>query len=166
MMSKPTTQPIKPTPKPAPKVVPLATRIVAAAFAGLEQKISNIPLEPMYCLKFARRVVETALGLSDGGFYRLVTGVDSTPSAVELEHLLRKQKPSWVVTYAQAGDLVFWDRLPPEFGHVGIVVPYRGAFWVAQNTVIQHKGIDYPGALRLVKLSDMLKPSSIIRIGG
>lgn len=145
---------------------PISSRIQEAAWAGLEQRISGIPLEFNYCLKFARRVVETALGLPDRGFYRLVQGVDANPSAKELEALLRAQKPSWVVSSPNAGDLVFWNDAPPQWGHVGVVVSHRNAWWVAQNTTITAKGIDYGGALQLVKLSDMAKPTTIIRIAG
>jgi hypothetical protein len=145
---------------------PIASRIVKAAWAGLEQRIDGIPTAPMYCLKFARRVVETALGLGDRGFYRLVQGVDANPSAKELERLLRQQKLSWLQRNAQAGDLVFWENEPPAYGHVGVVVSWRGTLWVAQNTTIANVGVDYPGALRLVRLTDHNPPSSIVRIGG
>ena len=152
-------------PKPV-SVKPLAARIEAAAWAALGLRISNIPLEPMFCLKFARRVIETALGIADGGFYRLVTGVDANPSAAELEELLRKQKPSWVVTNPLAGDLVFWHDLPKPWGHVGVLVTFKGALWVAQNTTITNKGIDYPGALRLILLFEMPVPTTFVRIAG
>lgn len=143
--------------------------IAASAMLGLQQKIAGIPLAGMFCLKFARLCIENALNLAPGGFYRLVIGVDGNPSARELEHLLRTQKPAWVVpniSGLQTGDTVWWNFLPPQWGHVGIVVLYKGAWWVAQNTVQTHGGIDYPGALRLVPLADMPMPSSIIRIGG
>ena len=160
-MNAPTPKPIVPV-----KVKPISERIVSAAWAGLEQRIPGIPLEPMYCLKFVRRVVETALGLSDRGFYKLVTGVDANPSAKELEQLLRTQKPSWIVQKAQLGDLVFWENEPPAYGHVGVIVQWRKQMYVAQNTTITHIGMNYPGALRAVPLSLMNRPSSIIRIGG
>jgi hypothetical protein len=148
------------------KPEPISSRIEKAAWAGLERRIEGIPLEPMYCLKFARRVVETALGLGDRGFYRLVQGVDANPSAKELEALLRQQKPSWLQRTAQAGDLVFWQNEPPAYGHVGVAVSWRGTIWIAQNTTIATLGVDYPGALRLVRLRDHNPPSTIIRIGG
>lgn len=160
------------TTKPALKnkkpiiVKPINQRIEQAAWAGLEQKITNIPTDWNFCMKFARRVVETALGLPDRGFYRLIHGVDANPSAKELEALIRAQKPSWVVSSPQAGDLVFWNYLPLEWGHVGVLVTYRNALWVAQNTTITKLGIDYGGALQLVKLSEMQKPTTYIRIAG
>lgn len=143
--------------------------IAAAAMLGLAQKIGGIPTAPMFCLKFTRLCIEHALNLTPGGMYRLVLGVDGNPTARELEKLLRAQKPAWLVpsvAHVQNGDTVWWRDLPPEFGHVGIVVWFKGAWWVAQNTVESFKGIDFPGALRLVKLSDMPTPSSIIRFGG
>lgn len=143
--------------------------IAASAMLGLQQKIPGIPLEGMFCLKFARLCIENALNLAQGGFYRLVTGVDGNPSARELEHLLRTQKPSWMVSSVkeiQLGDTVWWKDLPPQWGHVGIVVLYRAKWYVAQNTIERFKGIDYPGALRLIPLEQMPAPSSIIRIGG
>ncbi len=149
------------------KPVPLGERIEQAAWAALDGKVSGITRAYNFCLQFARRVVEEAMGLNNRGFYRLVQGVDSNPSAKELEALLRQQKPSWVVSGSvKAGDLVFWRDLPPQWGHVGVIVRNKSGFCVAQNTTIENRGQDYGGAFQLVPLNQMAKPTTIIRIGG
>ena len=150
----------------APPPVPLNRRIELAAWKGLERKIPGIPIEEWYCLKFIRLCVEYAMGLRDRGFYTLVVGVDSNPTANKFEQLLKTQRPTWFKPLATPGDLVWWYDQPKNWGHVGIAVQYKGELWVAQNTLIKKLGIDYPGALRLVRLVEMGKPSSVVRIGG
>jgi hypothetical protein len=135
---------------------------------GLRQRLPRgVPLESFYCLMFARRVVEHAMGLRERGFYDLVLGVDSNPTANELELLLKKQRAGWVkpVTDIQAGDLLWWYDQPKGWGHVGIAVVRSGALWVAQNTMTKG-GVRFGGALALVKLTAMGIPSTVIRIGG
>ena len=146
----------------------LGERIAAAALLALDRRIPGIPTVAMRCLQFVRVTVEWALGLGDRGFYRLVNGVDLDPSAAELETLLVKQKPSWIVgsNRIKSGDLFFWHDLPKPWGHVAILVWFKGEWWLAQNTTITNKGLDFPGYLRLIRMADMPKPSTIIRIGG
>jgi hypothetical protein len=148
------------------KEIPLSKRIAKSAFDALNGRVSGITREYNYCLQFARRVVEVAMGLKNRGFYDLVVGEDSNPAAKELESLLRKQRPAWVASSAQEGDLVWWNNLPPNWGHVGVVVTYNKELWVAQNTTVERRGIDFGGAFQLVKFSDHATPTTIIRIGG
>jgi hypothetical protein len=159
------TKPVK-TVKPVAikPVLPLPKKITKAALDALRGKVSGITKDWNFCLQFARRVIETALGLPDRGFYSLVTGVDSNPSAKELESLLRQQRPNWVVQTAQEGDLVFWNNLPPQWGHIGVVILFEGKLWVAQNTTVTKLGIDFGGALQLIPLEQHQTPTSIIRI--
>ena len=147
----------------------LNERIARALMLGLQQKIPGIPTIPERCLQFVRVGVEYAIGLEPRGFYRLIQGVDSNPSARELEALIRKNKPSWVVSSPKAGDLVWWTSCfeGDKYGHVGgLVKGLNGKLWVAQNTTIAHGGIDYPGNLRLVPLAEMQTPTMYSRIGG
>lgn len=148
------------------KETPLSKRIATSAMDALKGKVSGITRDYNYCLQFARRVVETAMGLKNRGFYDLVVGVDSNPAAKELEALIRKQRPNWVVSVPQEGDLVWWNNLPPDWGHVGVVVSHKGELWVAQNTTVERRGIDFGGAFQLVKYKDHATPTTITRIGG
>lgn len=127
----------------------------------------GISLAENFCLQYTRRTVEVALGLPNRGFYGLVTHVDSNPSAVELENLMRHQRPNWVkpVTEIQPGDLVWWNNLPPAFGHVGVVILRRGQLAVAQNSTSQ-RGENFPGAQTIIPLKQMSTPTTVIRIGG
>lgn len=142
-------------------------RIAACALDALKNPAKyGVRLEPTYCLNFTRIVIERALGFAPRGFYKFVQGEDSNPTARELEVLFRKQFPRWIIPFARArvGDMVFWKDLPPEFGHVGIIVKRGEALWVAQNTTQTTGGVHYKGALRVIELGKMPKPSSIIRI--
>ena len=151
------------TPAPVPK--PLSTRIAEAALRGLAQQISNIPTEPFYCLKFVRRCVEAALGLPDRGFYSLVVGEDSNPSACEIEQLFRRQRPKQVMADVRPGDICFWPYAQGhvQWGHTGIAMMYKGQIYIAQNTMIK-SGIRFGGALALISLEAMGKPSTILRL--
>lgn len=149
----------------------LGQRFADAAMLGLKRKIPGIPTEPFYCLKFVRRCVEYALKLPDRGFYSLVIGEDSNPSAYEIEQLLRKQRPKQIVSEVQPGDICFWpyeekqkDGSVIRWGHTGIAVMYQGSLRIAQNTMV-HSGIRYGGALALISLEAMGKPSTVVRLG-
>lgn len=156
------------TPTKPPK--PIGTQIATSAMRGLRQQITNIPLEPFYCLKFTRRCVEDALGLPDRGFYSLIVGEDSNPTAYEIEQLFRRQRPKQLVATAQPGDLCFWPYsttakgVTTQWGHVGIAVQYRNQIYIAQNTMVA-AGIRFGGALALISLEAMGKPSTILRLG-
>jgi hypothetical protein len=121
----------------------------------------------MYCLKFHRRVNETAMGLRDRGFYDLVVGEDSNPTANELEVLLKKQRRAWQITNPadyRPGDSAWWYDKPKGWGHVGHIISYWNTLWVAQNTTLtigKHFGQKH---LRLVRLKDMGAPTSVFRI--
>lgn len=111
------------------------------------------------------------MGLRGRGFYSLVSGVDSNPTAHELDVLLRAQRPAWVQQTPLPGDLVFWNWIGQDgknWGHTGIVVRRSrlkpNELWVAQNTMAK-TGVRYGGALAMIPLADMGTPRTIIRIG-
>ena len=142
-------------------------RIAACAMDALKNPAKyGVRLEAGYCLNFTRIVIEKALGFAPRGFYTFVQGEDSNPTARELEVLFRKQFPRWVIPLSKArvGDMVFWKNLPPEFGHVGVIVKHGVGLWVAANTTQTTGGIRYKGALRVIELIKMPLPSSVIRV--
>jgi hypothetical protein len=142
-----------------PAVADKSQAIALAAMAALE---GRLPVErrPNFCLRFARQVVEHALGLPPQGFYRLIEE-GFTPEgrgrayASDVEAAVRKL--GWAVSPAQLrpGDLLFSGRASPRdprgvyYGHVGV---YVGNGQVAENTAAR-RGRRYGGALALTPLS-------------
>lgn len=148
------------------KVLQVQSRIQASALRGLTGKL-GVNTEGNYCLQFARKVIEDALLLGDRGFYKMIKCTSALPSAKEAEALIRANMPHTVVDSPQVGDLVFWAHLPPQWGHVGVVVDLNGngILEVAQNTTRTRNVVNqYKGALRTIALSDMPKPTTIARI--
>ena len=166
----------------AQMALPPAQRIALVALLAVTRpkEWPGFPRDSFYCLKFARMSYEIALGLRDRAFYDLVLGEDGNPTAHQLEGLLRRQRPAWVVADGQPirpGDFLFWpysEKKPNgtvvQWGHVGVAIEYTGqgnkqgkTIWVAQNTMMK-KGRSFGvEALRLIPLADMGPPRTVIR---
>jgi hypothetical protein len=148
----------------------IQTKINDSAKLAMNGKL-GCDTRPLYCLNCARKIIEHAYGLGERGFYKLITGEGSNPTALQIERGFRKDHPSWVVDITksniQVGDLLFWNYLPPIWGHVGVVVDFNanGVLEVAQNTTNTYHVVNqYQGALRTIALKDLKRPTTVVRL--
>ena len=149
--------------------------IVDAAWQALDDE--TLPNKGGYCLMTTRMIVERALGLGDGGFYR--TYLEGHPKAApdvprswwarDAHKILRDTHRYGVpVEERMAGDLVFNYAVAPseiykgfDIGHVGILID--------TNTVLENgganRGIAQFGAIHLTRLKRWLEVHQVIRLG-
>ena len=142
-----------------------------AVLAGHLRPVSR----PGYCLAFVRQVVERALGMEDGEFYRRFVdpyfapragervGVDISPRwARGAERALRAAGLTVPVGAAEPGDILFDYRVSRPYGHVGILMP--GGL-VLENTTA-NRGWRRPdrGAIRLTPMREWGVPTTVIRL--
>ncbi len=106
-----------------------------------------------FCLNLGRKGLEEAYNWPERGFYTYLEGVDSDPTAAEVETLIRRHHPEGIITQPKVGALAFWWNKPEGWGHISPVIDYKndGDLDFAQNTLwrgpIEH---GFGGALKIV----------------
>ena len=117
-------------------------RIREAAYRVLRGTL-KVEKRPGYCLKLVRQIVEDALDMAPGDFYRVFvyphfhlnpgeTYEDIKPYwARGAERALREQGFMVHIDQAKPGDLVFSYRVSRPYGHVGILLDGK---MVLENT--------------------------------
>lgn len=156
--------------------ITVGQRIMTAARAVISGRLA-VQRKPGYCLMLTRQVVESALGFSDGGFYRRFIVVKADPKhegywARDAQKSLRAQKFNVRLDALLPGDLLFNDRVSKPYGHVGI---YIGAYTytnsqgrkvtidgVLENTD-SRRGVRLGGAVAVTPL-ELWQPTEAFRI--
>lgn len=142
-------------------------QVTAVALEALRGD-AHLEQRPGYCLRLVRQVVERALGLDPGSFYRLVRrhfrrreGERVQPywargaeRALRAARLVKKSPP-------EPGDLLFSHLASWPYGHVGIMV-LPGL--VLENTTVSYRGWRHRGhgAVHLTPLREWDEVTTLI----
>ena len=139
-------------------------------------KAQNLPTKHGWCLKTTRLIIERALGLGNGGFYRtyLEGHAKATPIVprdwwARDAHKILRDDHKFGVAFEdrQAGDLIFNYAVAPSKLHPGHFMGHV-ALLIDRDTVLENggkgRGVQQFGAIHLTKLGDFIDVHQVIRL--
>lgn len=163
------TQTVKRTPSDLIRLA--AFQVVSGALA--------VERAPGFCLKLTRQVVEYALKLGDGGFYRRFVAVKVDPKhegfwARDAQKSLRQLGWGVRLDSLKGGEIVCNHRVSKPYGHIGVYVgtvtlpptgnrPARTLTDMVLENTDSRRGIRLGGAVALTPLAEF-DPDEAFRV--
>jgi len=149
-------------------------RILDSAYRAV-RGVLTVERRPGYCLRFVRQIVEDALNLAPGDFYRIYVfphfalREGETPEDIKpywargAERAMRSAGLAVPVDRAKPGDLVFSYRASRPYGHVGVLLHGK---LVLENTYARRGWKhDDMGAIRITPMRQWDPITTVIRLG-